>query len=215
MSKPCEYVVTGALTKCNKGSETSLMKATPCRIRFRGLDACTTCDKTPVINIGPFGTCKVSGEDCITKIEITEFEDYKQGVQSGGCNFLLAKSKGICSEGGEITFITSGQDISLKRLLELLQKLEEAYPNWSREDILSSLLGLAGYGGGDFSKLIGVDPDRSINPRNNLTQNDIDELKNMLKHGYDKGIERGVITDGTGQKVALGHVLVGIMAGLN
>lgn len=215
MSKPCEYVVSGALTKCTKGSETSLMKANPFRIRFRGLDACTTCDKTPVINIGPFGTCKVSGEDCITKIEITEFEDYKQGVRSGGCNFLLVKSKGICSEGGKISFITSGQDLSLERFLELMQKLEEAYPDWSRKDILSGLLNIAGYGDGLFPALIGVDSSKSLTPRGNLTQNDIDELRNMLKHNYDKGIERGVVTDRTGRKVALGHTLVGIMAALN
>ncbi len=101
--------------------------------------------------------------------------------------------------------------------ISYIQKIEEAYPDWTASTILDNLRYRV-YNDGFFRKMLGTDSSKKIEPKGNLKQEQIDYLYDSIKHGADdndKYKETGISQDSsTGRMVAFGHVIVGIAAGV-
>lgn len=216
MSKPCEYIVSGALMKCNKGTRKSVLLSTHPSIHIKGVKACTTLAYDDISSAGRFGYCTMRNKQTCTPV-IDKIEDYKKAVFFKAGEPLLVKTRDICVFKGEISFITSGQDVSLERFLELLGKVENAYPNLNKETLMSALRALSEFYDTDtWGKILNTQKVPKVKPvEDALAGDELFELRNMLAHYVEKGTEMGVIIDRTGEKVAIGHVLTGITAGLN
>jgi hypothetical protein len=64
--------------------------------------------------------------------------------------------------------------------------------------------------------LLGTQPGITIQPKGILTQENINELRSTIGHSTKEGQEIGIsLDDSTRRQVALGHVIVGISAGIH
>ena len=101
--------------------------------------------------------------------------------------------------------------------INYIQKIEEAYPDWTALTILDGLRH-GSYDSDFFQKMLSTGASKKIQPKGNLKQDYIDDLENSIRHGSDrsnKSIEAGISQDpSTGRMVAFGHVIVGIAAGV-
>ncbi len=93
-----------------------------------------------------------------------------------------------------------------------IRKAEEAYPNWTPVELTNAMRRLAGYDYAAWLKMYGdIKPAQDLAPYGPLTLNDIDNLKKWTKHS---SASTGLITDADGNRLASGHVLTGISAGV-
>jgi len=134
MPDPLEYVVKGAIMKCNMG--TSIGELTPTHNQTinisEGLVA-TKADKTNKVNIPSFGNCNC-GKISLCEPTPTDWVDtYKVKVK--GQDAIIYKSKLPCGKGGIIKFVTSGQvpipEEEIEALAEKFNEKEEE--NWKVE----------------------------------------------------------------------------------
>lgn len=108
MSQSCEYVVCGAMLKCNKGTSQTPIKAThDSSIHTQGKKVCTKEDKIPFQNISPFGMCSVTKMACIPSLREWNIPN---SVSANNTKALLVKrAKAQCALGGTVTIQKSGQ----------------------------------------------------------------------------------------------------------
>lgn len=217
-SLPCEYVVTGGKLKCNRcvkpDTEVEIRGTHDSGIFPQGKKACTVEDKIPFINIPSFGKCKVTGRECVPFLLKWIIPN---PVSSNNMQALLVKRAiAPCVFGGVVIVKKSGQLTRFEMFMELVKKIEEAYPDWSKEEVLNALTTLAGYGNREFRAILGIDGGPPLVPNANLTQENIDDLQKLLVHGYDNNDnETGVMTDANGTNFVMGHTLLGILTGAN
>jgi len=102
-----EYVTTGALIKCNCGSLITPLRSSTSTVELAGQLACTTSDKIPMVNIMPFGICKTKMTPCIPALLL--WLDFQPDVVFEGANPLLNTSWIMCSIGGKIEIVHTGQ----------------------------------------------------------------------------------------------------------
>ena len=60
------YVVQGAKISCSMGTIDAPLRTTPGRlVKLRGKDRANISDCVPLLNVGPFGVCKVTQMPCV------------------------------------------------------------------------------------------------------------------------------------------------------
>ena len=99
--------------------------------------------------------------------------------------------------------------------VDLVAKVEQAYPDLSQDEVLAALRRLGGYDDANFQKLFGTEAGIDLMAQGGLTDEDILRLTYMLRHGHEDGFETGLVTDQFGNRLAMGHVLTGLTAGDN
>lgn len=104
---------------------------------------------------------------------------------------------------------------TVQDFIALVQKVEATHPDWTGEDVLNSLRHLGtDYDSAQFQEMYGTNPGLALSPSEGLSAEDIAALKSMIDHeGNTKDNEKGIVTDGNGIDLAIGHVLTGISAG--
>ena len=105
---------------------------------------------------------------------------------------------------------------SVSRFIYLVQKVEAAYTQWTTDQLITNLRATAGYDTPLFQQLLGTTPGSRILPKGNLTSQDVTELTNAMVHTVVGNQEGGIsVDDSTGRNVTMGHVVVGISAGIH
>jgi hypothetical protein len=107
--------------------------------------------------------------------------------------------------------------LKINDCISYIQKIEEAYPDWTALTILDNLR-FDSYNSSFFQKMLGTDSSKRVEPKGNLTLQQRDDLYDSIQHGADindKSKESGISLDpSTNRMVAFGHVIVGIAAGV-
>lgn len=105
---------------------------------------------------------------------------------------------------------------SVTRFIQLVKKVEAAYPEWTTDQLVTNLRKAAGYDGSFWQQLLGTNPGTTILAKGNLTPQDVAELIATMGHGTSGTQELGISTDAsTGRNVTMGHVITGISAGIH
>jgi hypothetical protein len=101
--------------------------------------------------------------------------------------------------------------------IALTKKVENAHPDWSGERVLNALRHESGYDDARFQAMYGgIPPGDTLRPTGALTQDDINNLRELSRHsGNTKNTEKGIAKDSLGHDVAIGHVLTGMSAGMH
>ena len=95
------YVVNGAKLKCTMGTVDAPLRTTPGRrVKLRGKDRANIGDCKPIINIGPFGVCKVTHIPCVPVC--IPWLIGKMNVLVQGLPALVNNSMTICPVGGGV-----------------------------------------------------------------------------------------------------------------
>ena len=95
------YVVNGAKVSCSMGTVNAPLRTTPGRrVQLGGKDKANILDCIPMVNVGPFGVCKVTQMPCAPVC--TPWLNGKNDVLVGGMPALLDNSITICSVGGGV-----------------------------------------------------------------------------------------------------------------
>jgi hypothetical protein len=112
---------------------------------------------------------------------------------------------------------------TVERFIWLVEKVEARHPNWSAQDTAHALRQLARYDSTAlvqdiFQDILGQDGhDLLTEAKRNLSNQygqQLRELRGMLQYDTQHDIETGIVKDATGQEVAVGHVITGLVAGL-
>ncbi len=99
MSK--SYVVNGAKVSCTMGTVDMPLRTTPGRrIKLRGKDRANITDCKPMINVGPFGVCKMTHLPCAPACAV--WLNGKMDVLVQGMPALLSSSIAICPAGAGV-----------------------------------------------------------------------------------------------------------------
>jgi hypothetical protein len=102
------------------------------------------------------------------------------------------------------------------RYIAIIQKVEASYSDWTTSRLIDNLRHIGSFDNSLFQQLLGTQPGINIQPKGNLIRSDIDELALSMSHSTKGGQEAGIsLDDSTGRQVALGHVIVGISAGIH
>jgi hypothetical protein len=108
MPDPLEYIVTGALTQCDKGGGFMMFTSTHnTNIHIQKKLVAIETDTTPLVNIPSYGMCAVTGAPCSPKP--TVWQGAYEYVKVHHVKPLIFGSCHMCAQGGVIKFITSGQ----------------------------------------------------------------------------------------------------------
>ena len=103
------YVVDGAVLGCTMGVSTSALKVLPSRnAMLRDSKRANVGDSKPLINIHPFGICKITSAPCVPACAL--WSGGKGDFLVEGLPALLSDSQLICTAGaGIITIEDDGQ----------------------------------------------------------------------------------------------------------
>lgn len=245
MSKPCEYVITGAEMKCSFGSKKSKITGThPTDLMAQGQNVCNINDTIIGENfeINPFGECAFIKNNFVLNLLfkgkctpiLLEYIDTENGVELVAGDPLFKRTKCQCNWGGEIEFINSGQKTllpgdntgdanSIATFLSLVEKIEADNPTWSKEDTANALRGLAGYDDSKWHGLLAVGAAPTIGVNDPHTA--IGRATSLTLWDYNDlenmlsanrdGAQVGVVIDRQGNEISMGHVITGIIAGAN
>jgi len=126
MPDELEYIVNGALTHCNLGSGFMPLNATSnTSVHIQRQLVATALDRLSLVNIPSYGMCSKSCAPC-SPVPVGWVDTYEY-VKVKGNRPLIFKSSCMCTLGGKIEFITSGQ-VPLDQALtaESLQSINEA-----------------------------------------------------------------------------------------
>jgi hypothetical protein len=105
---------------------------------------------------------------------------------------------------------------SVGNFITLVQAVETAYPEWTTDRLITNIRHIGPLDGPLFQQLLGTTPGIDIQPRGNLSQTKINALITELNHTTTTNQETGISQDSaTGRNVAIGHVIVGISAGIH
>lgn len=102
------YVVQGASVSCTMGSVNAPLRTTPGRrVKLRGKERANIGDCIPLVNVGPFGVCKMTKLPCTPACAV--WMGGKTNVLVQGLPALLDNSKAVCPLGGILKFKDDGQ----------------------------------------------------------------------------------------------------------
>jgi len=124
------------------------------------------------------------------------------------------------TEGSKTFFFveTRGQR-TVQNFIDLVKKIEIAYPNWTTNDVLGALRGQMSSNDHNFRRIMGKDSlaEEIEIIEGFLTREDLLSIQSMIAHNGDgeEQEETGVAVDALGNTLALGHVLTGTEAGIN
>jgi hypothetical protein len=124
------------------------------------------------------------------------------------------------TEGNKTFFFveTRGQR-TVQNFIDLVRKIEIAYPNWTTNDVLGALRGQMSSNNDNFRRIMGKDSlaEEIEIIESFLTREDLLSIQSMIAHNGDgeEQEETGVAVDALGNTLALGHVLTGVEAGVN
>ncbi len=105
---------------------------------------------------------------------------------------------------------------TVSRYISLIQKVEAAYPEWTTSRLIDNLRHTGPLDSPQFQQLLGTQSGIDVNFKSVLTELNINELRSAITHSTEGGQETGIsLDDSTGRQVALGHVIVGISAGIH
>lgn len=95
------YVVNGAKVSCTMGTVDVPLRTTPGRrVKLRGQDRANIGDCIPMVNVGPFGVCKMTHMPCVPACAM--WLNGKTNVLVQGLPALLDKSIAICPVGAGV-----------------------------------------------------------------------------------------------------------------
>lgn len=126
MPDELEYIVSGALTHCNLGSGFMPLNATSNNsVHIQRQLVATELDRLSLVNIPSYGMCSKSCAPC-SPAPVGWIDTYEY-IKVKGNRPLIFKSSCMCTLGGKIEFLTSGQ-VPLDQALtaESLQSINEA-----------------------------------------------------------------------------------------
>lgn len=109
MSTEYEYISSGALMCCDKGSLPCALTIAPRFPTIGGKPWANTSDKDPVLNKLNFGVCSLTQKPCPATCQPTQWLDAHKTLEVAGRPALLEYSSLPCALGGCITFVHSGQ----------------------------------------------------------------------------------------------------------
>lgn len=104
-----EYIRSGALMQCDKGTLPSSLYVPPRSPTLAGKPWCNTNDRDPILNKFNFGVCAITQKPCPATCRPTQWLDVHKSLEIAGRPALLDCSSIMCAVGGRITFLTSGQ----------------------------------------------------------------------------------------------------------
>jgi len=91
---------------CSCGSNQGGIRADRSNYRIEGSDIIVDTDSKPIINLGDFGVCKITGSQCIP---VTQLWSNCSHVEIEDRAIVVANSSLTCSIGGTITVADPGQ----------------------------------------------------------------------------------------------------------
>jgi hypothetical protein len=110
MAQGAAYVVRGAKMKCSKGSSLPQINLPASHGSYvNGKPVIVKTDRIVGSNIGSFGVCKCTKKPCIPAI-LSDWMIVKEDTIIDGKPAVTTKSVLICGKGGQIKFVTDGQD---------------------------------------------------------------------------------------------------------
>jgi len=115
----------------------------------------------------------------------------------------------------EKMFSGKPQSCELYDWIAIVKKAEAEFPSLTGVQMTDAMRKIAGYDTDGFRLLYGGRPPATVlKPHGALTQTDLDQLENWTSHGKKAGKEVGILEDPAGNKLAAGHVLTGLSAGV-
>jgi hypothetical protein len=135
--------------------------------------------------------------------------------------FMIEKP---CESIGEFTThphqahrFSQGNNMSdIGRVISIIQKIEAEYPQLSTSKLVDSLRRFGNYDTDQFQMFLGTSPAADIGPKGSFSLSDRAELINNLMHDTSTSSGAGTSLDkSTNRKITLGHVIVGISAGIH
>lgn len=95
------YVVSGAKISCSMGTADAPLRTAPGRlVKLRGKDRANITDCVPLLNVGPFGVCKLTKMPCVPACAV--WLKGKNDVLVQGMPALLSGSMAVCPAGAGI-----------------------------------------------------------------------------------------------------------------
>lgn len=95
------YVVSGAKVKCTMGTVDAPLRILPNRrVKAKGKAKANILDCKPIINVGPFGVCKMTHVPCVPACFI--WLNGKMNVLVQGAPALMKNSVAVCPVGAGI-----------------------------------------------------------------------------------------------------------------
>jgi hypothetical protein len=106
-------VVNGATIKCTGSPQSSFLRAPPnLQVKVDGANAANIHHHKPVVNVLPFGPCKLQpGHPPCMPVTPSPWSEGEGSVPIGCQPVLDIKSHLKCTHGGKITFLSSGQSL--------------------------------------------------------------------------------------------------------
>ena len=101
------FVVNGAALSCNKGSAPSNLVVVAKRPAVGGKPGANITDNVPLVNLLPFGTCKITKKACVPAP--AGWEGYFRSTRVGEAPALLDGCTNQCTIGGKIKITNPGQ----------------------------------------------------------------------------------------------------------
>src|SRR5258706_11582282 len=107
------------------------------------------------------------------------------------------------------------QSCELYDWIAIVKKAEAEFPSLTGVQMTDAMRQIAGYNTTFFRQLYGGRPPATVlKPHGSLTQTDLDQLEKWTAHDLKAGVEQGIVEDPDGNKLAAGHVLTGLSAGV-
>lgn len=132
-----KYVPEGVFLVCDKGDIPTQLICDPDPINLYSVKYADENDRKPILNVQPFGTCKVLGGPCVPPL--LTWTKLKEDVRLHGFKPLLETSECICAAGGKIT-------IFLDEYAAYLAAENNSESDFVSESISSNILGFVGLG---------------------------------------------------------------------
>jgi hypothetical protein len=115
-----------------------------------------------------------------------------------------------------VTYIPSSK---LSDFIAIVGRIESAYPEWKTTTLIDNLRATSSYDQLPFQLLLNTTPGKYIEAKPPLSASDRSDIYDFMTHATINNEQTetfGVCIDSsTGRKVAIGHVIVGILAGIH
>jgi len=109
MSVEYDYITSGALMRCDKGTLPCSLTVLPRFPTIGNKPWANTSDKDPILNQFNFGLCSITQKPCPATCRPIMWQDVHKTLDVAGRPALLDCSYLPCALGGRITFVHSGQ----------------------------------------------------------------------------------------------------------
>lgn len=143
--------------------------------------------------------------------QVSQSDDHKDHIHMGVTASTATTSPGPAES-------TPPDPSSVASYIELLKLVEADHPDWSMDRVLGAIRALGGVDNKQFQYALGQGgPADELPVGKNLTAEKLEQLKLLSTHqsATASDPEKGLVTDGSGQSVAISHVLTGMSAGIH